>query len=330
MRAIVYDRFGPAAEALSLTDMPSPEPAAGEVLVDLAFSGVNPSDVKARGGTRPGVTKPAFAQIIPQSDGAGTISAVGAGVDPARIGQPVWIWNGQWQRAFGTCAEQIALPSDQAVKLPDGVDMQTGASLGIPGLTACHAVFGGGDIRGKTVLVQGGAGTVGLLSVQLARWGGAHVIATARGEGAEHARAAGAAEVVDFTDAGLVEKVLAANNGNPVDRIIEPEFGINIAADIALIAQNGTIAAYGSAAQPKTDFNFLELMFKAATVDAILIYLLPLVERHHIITRLHDALTEGALTIPVEQVFALSETAAAHEAVEKGARHGAILVEVGK
>ncbi len=330
MRAIVYDRFGPAAEALSLADLPSPEPAAGEVLVDLEFSGVNPSDVKARGGTRPGVTKPAFDQIVPHSDGAGTISAVGEGVDPARIGQRVWIWNGQWQRAFGTCAEQIAVPSDQAVVLPEGVDMQTGASLGIPGLTACHAVFGGGCVRGKTVLVQGGAGTVGLLAVQLARWCGAHVIATARGAGAEHARAAGASAVVDFTEADLAAKVLAANDGKLVDRIIEPEFGVNIATDIALVAQNGTIAAYGSAARPKADFNFLELMFKAATVDAILIYLLPLEQRLQIVTRLHDALKDGALTIPVEAVYTLSDTARAHQAVEAGARHGAILVEVGK
>lgn len=330
MRAIVYDRFGPAAEVLTVTDMPTPAPAAGEVLVDLAFSGVNPSDVKARGGTRPGVTKPPFPQIIPHSDGAGTISAVGAGVDPARVGQRVWIWNGQWQRAFGTCAEQIAVPSDQAVALPEGVDMQTGASLGIPGLTACHAVFGGGDVRGKTVLVQGGAGTVGLLAVKLAHWGGAHVIATARGAGADHARAAGAAEVIDFTDGDLVAKVLVANDGKLVDRIIEPEFGVNIATDIALVAQNGTIAAYGAAAQPRADFNFLELMFKAATVDAILIYLLPLAERQQIIARLHAALTDGALDIPVAQVFALSDTAAAHQAVEHGGRHGAILVEVGK
>lgn len=330
MRSIAYDRFGPAANVLSLTDRPTPGPGAGEVLVDLEFSGVNPSDVKARGGSRPGVTKPPFPQIIPHSDGAGTISAVGAGIDPARIGQRVWIWNGQWQRPFGTCAEQIAVPSEQAVELPDGVDMQTGASLGIPGLTACHAVFGGGDVRGKTVLVQGGAGTVGLLAVQLARWGGAHVIATARGAGAERARAAGAAEVVDFTDTDLTAKVLAANDGKPVDRIIEPEFGTNIATDIALIAQGGTIAAYGSAAQPRADFNFLELMFKAATVEAILIYLLPPQQRQAIITRLHTALSDGALRIPVEQVFALSDTAAAHEAVEKGARHGAVLVEVGK
>ncbi|MCR8827795.1 NADPH:quinone reductase [Pseudosulfitobacter koreensis] len=330
MRAITYDRFGPAADALSLTDMPKPQPAAGEVLVNLAFSGVNPSDVKARGGTRPGVTKPPFPQIIPHSDGAGTISAVGKGVDPGRIGQRVWIWNGQWQRAFGTCAEQIAVPSDQAVELPDGTDMQTGASLGIPGLTACHAVFGGGDVRGKTVLVQGGAGTVGLLAVQLARWGGAHVIASARGAGADHARAAGASAVVDFTEADLANKVLAANDVKLIDRIIEPEFGVNIATDIALVAQNGTIAAYGSAAQPKAEFNFLELMFKAATVDAILIYLLPLEQRRQIIERLHAALIDGALTIPVETVYPLSDTAKAHQAVEAGARHGAILVEVGK
>lgn len=171
MKAITYSAFGPAADVLKLEDLPLEAPQPGEVTVDLAYSGVNPSDVKARAGSRPGVIKPPFPKIVPHSDGAGVISAVGNGVPASRVGQRVWIWNGQWQRPFGTAATQITLPADQAVPLPEPVSFQTGAVLGIPGLTASHAVFSGGEISGQTVLIHGGAGTVGYLAIQLAKLG---------------------------------------------------------------------------------------------------------------------------------------------------------------
>ena len=151
MRAMSYTQFGSAADVLTLDDLPTPAPAAGEVLVRLKTSGVNPSDVKARAGGRPGVTEPPFPKIIPHSDGAGVIEAVGEGVDAARVGERVWIWNGQWARAFGTAADYIALPTEQAVRLPDATSFEEGAILGIPGLTATHAVLGGGLVKGKTV-----------------------------------------------------------------------------------------------------------------------------------------------------------------------------------
>lgn len=330
MQAITYSAFGPASEVLILSDMPTPTPKAGEVLVRIAFSGVNPSDVKSRNGARPGVTKPAFDQIIPHSDGTGVIEAVGAGVPADRIGTRIWIWNGQWQRPFGTAATHICLAADQAVPLPDAVSMETGAILGIPGLTACHAVFGGGDVTGKTVLVQGGAGTVGLLAVQLAKWGGARVIATARGDGIAEAQDAGADVVLDYARDDLGAAILAANNGTPIERIIEVEFGINAAVDAEVIAPNGTVAAYGSAKDMAPTLPFGPMLFKAVTIDVILIYLLPDAERAQAVMRLHDALGAGALTCPVAQVFALKDCAAAHEAVEAGTRAGAILVDVTK
>lgn len=274
MRAIHYNAFGPASQVLSMTEHDTPHPAAGEVCVSLAFSGVNPSDVKARAGGRPGVTKPPFPQIIPHSDGSGVISAVGEGVEPTRIGERVWIWNGQWQRAFGTAASHITLPSEQAVALPENTDMETGAILGIPGLTAAHIVFGGGDVTGQTLLIHGGAGTVGYLAIQLAKWGGAHVIATAHGDGIARCRHAGADVVLDYRATNLAEQVLAANNGQLVPRIIEVEFGHNIDTDTAVIAPNGTLAAYGSALNMTPALPFYPLLFKAVTIDIVLIYLL--------------------------------------------------------
>ncbi|MEM6898966.1 MAG: NADPH:quinone reductase [Pseudomonadota bacterium] len=327
MQAISYTAFGQAHDVLELSEIPTPTPEPGEVLVRLAFSGANPSDVKARSGTRPGVTKPPFPRIIPHSDGSGVIEAVGEGVSEERIGSRVWIWNGQWQRPFGTAATHICLPAPQAVAMPDTVSLETGAILGIPGLTASHAVFGGGEVAGKTVLVQGGAGTVGLLAVQLAKWGGARVIATARGDGLTAAKAAGADVVLDYTQADLAQAVLAENEGALVDRIVEVEFGLNAAVDAEVIAPNGTIAAYGSAKDMTPTLAFGPMLFKAVTIDVLLIYLLPAPLRGQAIQHLHSALAQGALTCPVAETFALADCAAAHIAVETGNRAGAILLD---
>lgn len=326
MQAICYTSFGAARDVLQLADLPTPAPAAGEVRIRLAFSGVNPSDVKARAGTRPGVTKPPFPRIVPHSDGAGLIDAVGAGVDPARLGQRVWIWNGQWQRAFGTAATHICLPAAQAVPLPDAVSLETGAILGIPGLTAAHAVFGGGDVAGTTLLVQGGAGTVGLLAVQLAVAAGARVIATARGPGLAAAQGAGAHTVLDYSAPDLAQQILAANAGAPVDRIVEVEFGPNLATNTEVIAPNGTLAAYGSAKDMQPTLPFGPLLFKAVTIDILLIYLLPPAQRDAAIARLHAALAAETLTLPVAEIHPLDACAAAHESVERGGRAGAVLV----
>lgn len=327
MQAIGYSRFGAASEVLSVVDLETPAPSAGEVCVELAFSGVNPSDVKARAGSRPGATTPAFPLIIPHSDGSGVISAVGPGVDPAIIGTRVWIWNGQWQRAFGTAASHITLPAAQAVALPPEVSLETGASLGIPGLTAAHVVFGGGDIAGQTLLIHGGAGTVGHLAVQLAAWGGARVIATARGAGLARCEAAGAEVVLDYTAPDLADRILAAS-GAPIGRIVEVEFGANIETNSAVIAPNGVIAAYGSALDMTPSIPFYPLLFKAVTIDIALIYLLDSTARQAAIAKLHAALRAGALTCPVQSVFPLSDTALAHEAVARGQRCGAILIDV--
>lgn len=327
MHAVTYRAFGPARDVLKVEELPTPVPGPGEVLVELAYSGVNPSDVKARAGARAGMTELPYPVIIPHSDGAGTITAVGDGVDSGRIGQNVWVWNGQWCRAFGTAATHIALPGEQVVPLPGGTSLQTGAVLGIPGLTACYTVFSGGPVEGQTVLVQGGAGTVGFLAVQLAKWGGARVIATARGQGAERALAAGADAVVDYSAPDAAEQVLAANHGQPVERIVEVEFGQNVEMDAAVIAENGRINAYGSAGDMAPTLPFYPLMFKAVTLEMALVYLLTPAQRQETIATLIRALKDGALHCPIERVYSMQESAAAHAAVEAGNRVGAILIE---
>jgi len=328
MRAITYDRFGPASEVLALGELECPTPGAGEVLVRLAYSGVNPSDAKARAGARPGVTKPDFPQIVPHSDGAGVIEAVGDGVDSTRLGEPVWIWNGQWQRALGTAAEYIALPSEQAVALPDGVSLEAGATLGIPGLTAAQVVLGGGDVAGQTLLVAGGAGAVGHNAVQLAKAGGARVIATCSGKAMDRVRAAGADHVFDYADPDLAAQIKGvAPEG--VARAVEVEFGANVNLLAEVMAPMGTIAAYGSGKEMTPTLPFGPYLFKALKIDITLIYILPLPQRQVIIARLHEALSSGALRPEIGARFALEDCDQAHEAVMAPGRTGAVLLDIG-
>ncbi|WP_127114863.1 NADPH:quinone reductase [Shimia sediminis] len=328
MKAAVYRAFGAARDVLKIEELAQPAPAAGEVLVRVAFSGANPSDVKARAGTRPGVTKPAFPEIIPHSDGAGVIEAVGEGVDPTRVGARVWIWNGQWQRPFGTCAEYIALPSEQAVTLPDAVTLETGAVLGIPGLTAAQAVFGGGDVVGKTLLISGGGGTVGFLAVQLAHWAGAKVIATGSPRDFDRIHSAGADVVLDYRSETLAADILAANGGDFVDMAIEVEFGLNIGMVAEVMRPNGRVAIYGSGLNMVPTIAFGPILFKALTLDVILIYLQEAADRQMCIDKLHAALCEGGLVIPVQEALPLDQAARVQEMVEEGGRAGAVLVSM--
>jgi NADPH2:quinone reductase len=328
MRAIGYDAFGVAHDVLALHNIELPEPSAGEVRVKLTYSGVNPSDAKARSGSRPGVLKPAFDLVIPHSDGTGVIDAIGAGVDPARIGERVWIWNGQWQRAHGTAAQAMCLPSEQAVLLPDGVSNEAGATLGIPGLTAAHSVFGGGDIAGQVLLVSGGAGAVGHNAVQLAKWGGATVIATASPSAFERVKAAGADHVIDYRAADLAEQILSLTNGKGVDRAVEVEFGVNAALLAEVVRANGVIAAYGSQLDMAPTLPFGPFLFKAITIDIVLVYILEAAPRAAAIEKLHAALIEGALKPAIHEILALEDAARAHERVMTAGRNGAVLLKI--
>ncbi len=238
MKAAWYERNGPARDVLVVDETDLPEPAAGEVRVRLATSGVNPSDVKSRRG-RP----LAWPRIIPHSDGAGTIDAVGEGVAPARKGERVWIWNGQWKRSDGTAAEHICVPERQAVRLPVNVDFATGACLGIPALTAIHGVNLFGNIAGKTLLVTGAGSAVGFYITQIAKIRGARVIATASEKRTDHARAAGADFVIDYKSKDVAEVVKHMTRNEGVDGIIDMDLSstAQLIAD-AIVKPHGMIA----------------------------------------------------------------------------------------
>jgi NADPH2:quinone reductase len=326
MKAAFYDRNGPADEVLQVAELPMPAPGPGEVLVRVKASGVNPSDVKSRAGLR---AKMSWPRVVPHSDGAGVIEAIGAGVDPARVGERVWLWNGQWQRPFGTAAEYIALPAFQAAYLPDGVPYEAGACLGIPAMTAHRCVFADGPVAGQTILVTGGAGAVGHYAIQLARWGGAKVIATVSGAGkAAHAKAAGADHIVNYKTDDVAQSVTEITKGQGADRVIEVEFGGNLPTTLACLKTNGVIATYASSAVMEPRLPFYPMMFQGITVRMVLVYILPEAARRQSIQDINQALVQSALVHAISETYPLDQVVAAHQAVENATAIGNVVVTV--
>ena len=313
MKAASYDRYGPAPEVLRVADVNRPEPGPGEVLVKVALSGVNPTDWKARSGATP---RPIDGFQIPHHDGAGVIEAVGAGVDPARVGQRVWLWLAAAGRRWGTAAQWTVVPERQAVPLPDGASFELGASLGVPALTAHWCLFADGPITGKTVLVAGGAGAVGHFAIELGVRAGARVIATASGpEKAELSRKAGAAHVINYRDADAADQVRAA--AGQTDRIIEVALGTNLGLDLAVARPGSTIVAY--AAEPTDPVLPVRACMTANLVlRFVLLYGVPIEALDRAAADITAALADGALTeLPVHK-FGLEDIVAAHEACETG------------
>ena len=313
MRAASYDRHGPAAEVLEVKDVERPAPGPGEVLVKVALSGINPTDLKSRSGATP---RPIDGFQIPHHDGTGVIEAVGEDVSPARVGQRVWLWLAAAGRRWGTAAEWTVVPEDQAVPLPDGVSPELGASLGVPAMTAHWCLFADGPVAGKTVLVAGGAGAVGHFAIELAVWSGARVIATASGpQKAELARQAGAAQVVNYRDPGAADQIRAA--AGRTDRVIEVALGTNLALDLAVASPGSTIVSY--AAEPSDPVLPVRACMTANVVlRFVLLYGVPRPALRRAAEDINAALTAGALTgLPVHR-FGLADIVAAHEAAEAG------------
>lgn len=326
MKAVWYETTGPAQDVLTCGEMADPTPGPGEVLVRLKTSGVNPSDVKSRAGLRGPIP---FPRIVPHSDGAGIIESVGSGIEPSRVGERVWIWNAAWRRPFGTCAEYISLPSEQAVRLPDNTDFEAGACLGIPASTAYHGVFADGSVEGQTVLVTGGAGAVGHYAIQFAKYGGARVITTVSNDvKAAHAKSAGADHILNYKTDSISEQILSITNGEGVDRVVEVEFGGNLPDVAPALRAGAVIATYGSMAAPNPAIPFYDLMFKNVTLRMFLVYLLGERPRRETIEGVNRALESGRISHAIARILPLHETAAAHELVEAASEMGNVVVGI--
>jgi NADPH2:quinone reductase len=324
MRAAWYEKQGPAREVLVVGEMPDPRPAAGEVRIRIAASGVNPGDIKKRQDSfRLGMPYP---RVIPHSDGAGRVDQVGEGVSSDWVGRAVWCYGAQSYRPFGTAAEFTVVPLDHVAPLPENVAPDQGACLGIPGITAHRAVHVAGDVAGRIVLVQGAGGAVGMCAVQLARHAGARVIGTVRSSGEEPAaRAAGAHEVA-INDQALAERVkVLAPEG--VDHIVEVAFGANVDTDVDMLKMGGSISAYATDnATPKIPFWLM--VFKNIRLYFLGSDDFPTEAKVAATRDLNDALQAGWSGFEIGERIPLAEIARAHELAERPVRRGRVVVTV--
>jgi len=325
MRAAWYDKNGPAADVLKVGEMEAPEPGPGEVRVRVVASGLNPTDVKSRAGSRP----MGFPRVVPHQDGAGVIDAVGRGVPASRVGERVWLYIVQWQRAWGTAAELTVVPARLAVMLPANTSFAEGACLGIPAVTAHRCLFADGPLAGQTVLVTGGAGAVGHYAVQLAKWAGATVIATvSSSEKAALATAAGADHTVNYRTGDTAAEILALTGGAGVDRIVDVDFGANLPVSARVLKTNGTIAAYASMGEPEPKLPFYALMAKNAAIRPVLIYTMPERAKDEAARDVAHLVETGRLLHNIGARFPLERIVEAHQAQESGTTTGNIVIDV--
>jgi NADPH2:quinone reductase len=326
VRAVWYERPGAAPTVLTVGEMPTPTAGPGEVRVRLEASGVNPADVGRRAGSYRAME---YSRVIPNSDGAGFVDQVGDGVTRLRPGQRVWLFNGQRNgRAFGTAAEYITLADHLVTPLPDDLSFAAGATLGIPCMTAWCSLFGDGPITGQTVLVTGGAGAVGHYAVQLAKWGGARVIATVSSPAKDvEARLAGADLVINYQTEDVAARVMEFTERRGVDRVVDVDFGGNIATTLKIMAFNSTIAVYATNGNRTPMIPMRDLMEKCITLRTLVLYALPPALLAAAQADISQWLAAGSRIHNIAAQFALSDTAQAHLAVEKGDKLGTVIVD---
>jgi NADPH:quinone reductase len=334
VRAITYTEAG-GPEVLQLVERDVPEPRPGEVRVRVAYSGVNPTDWKVRSRTAP-----AAGWQIPDQDGAGTVDAVGEGVDPVLIGERVWIWEAAHERPYGTAAEYTVVPARQVVLLGPEPSLELGAALGIPFLTAHRCLtlaealpdrVGAGTLTGRTVLVQGGAGAVGNAAIQLARWADATVIATVSSpRKAQLAAAAGADHVINYTQEDVVTEVRKiAPKG--VEAVVEVAVAQNAAADAQVLARHGAVGVYAGTPDQTFTLPVRSQMQLNARWQFVFVYTEPARAKDIAVGDVNTAVLDGAVRVGEDaglplHVFPLERTADAHRAVEEGAV-GKVLVD---
>jgi NADPH:quinone reductase-like Zn-dependent oxidoreductase len=328
MRAAWFESFGPARQVIKVGEQPRPEPGENEVLVGLKTSGVNPSDVKKRAGSIPKLLDGGL--VIPNSDGAGIIEAVGEGVDRSRIGERVWIYQAQFGRRFGTASEYVALDASRAVRLPDNTSFEIGACLGIPAMTAHRCVFADGPVAGQVVLITGGAGRVGYYAIQWAKVAGAAVIASASNPLDEQVcRGLGADQVFNHREPGWGERVKSLNGGKAVDRVVDVEFGANLPEVLQCVRVGGTIATYSSTQVPEPRLPFLRMMYLDLTLRLVIVYSMPEPAKAKAIENITRLLAQDQLQHRIAHVLPLGELARANELIEQRGFGGCVVLDVG-
>ena len=327
MKACWFDAFGAARNVLQQGDWPTPEPAPGEVLVQLHTTGVNPSDVKKRAGAFPDLLE--AGPVIPHSDGAGVITAVGEGVSSSRVGERVFVYQAQYGRQLGTAAEYVALDSVRAPTLPANASFGVGACIGIPIMTAHRCVLADGPVADQLILVTGGAGRVGHYAIQWAHRSGARVIATASNEqDAAACREAGAEAVVNHREPEWGKAVLDLTGGQKIDRGIEVEFGANLPELLHCVRIGATIATYSSTVVPEPALPFRAMMFMDLTVRMVIVYAMPEEAKVKAMADTQAALTEDGLQHRIAETLPFDQMVRAHEIIEEGSVRGCVVVTI--
>lgn len=325
MYAVWFEKFGSANETLTFGELPKPQVAAGEVLIRMKTTGVNPSDVKKRAGSAPNLLDDG--PVIPHSDGAGVIEAVGAGVTEQRIGERVWVYQAQFGRSFGSAAEYLAIDASRAAVLPENVSFEIGACLGIPVMTAHRCVFADGSVEGKTLLVTGGAGRVGYYAIQWAKQAGAKVITTASNDADKTiCEKMGADLVVNHREKNWSESLLALNDSEKVDRVIDVEFGANLAEVLKVIRVGGEIVTYSSTQVSQPQLPFGQMLYLDLIIRLVIVYAMPETAKQSAIVDINDKLAKGELQHRLAHVLDFDDMVKAHELIEQGGFGGCVVV----
>lgn len=327
MKAAWFKSFGSPEEVLEVGEWKTPEPQHGEVKIRIHTSGVNPSDTKKRAGANPALLD--SGPVIPHSDGAGVIEAVGSGVPASRIGERVWVYNAQYGRQEGTAAEYVCLPSRQAVWMPDNASFEDGAMMAIPAMTAHRAVFADGEVAGKNLLITGGAGRVGYYAIQWAKYFGAKVIATASSPSSKSECArAGADLIVNHPSEEVNKEIMEFTNGAKIDRVIEGDFGANLLPVLDILKTSGVIASYSSMTDMNPSIPFVRMMFMDLTLRLVLVYAMPDEAKQEAIDDITEFLAMERLHNRVAATFELSDIAKAHAEIERGGNNGSVLLKM--
>ena len=327
MKAVWYERFGAAEEVLQYGEQPIIEPGQGQVLVKLHTSGVNPSDVKKRAGAAPTLLDNGL--VIPNSDGAGIIEAVGTGVASSRLGERVWIYNGQYGRRLGTSAEYITVDQQYAVLLPGQASFNVGACIGIPVMTAHRCVTIAGNVANKIVMVTGGSGRVGYYAIQWAKHFGAKVIATAGSERSKkECLSAGADLVVEHPSEFANAAILKFTSGMKVDLVVEGDFGVNLPHVLDILKTSGTIATYSSMTDATPQLPFRKMLYLDINVHIVLVYAMPESAKDQAKSDITRILSEGSFEHRIPVTYPLYESAKAHMEIENADVYGCVILEI--
>ena len=327
MNAFWFEAFGDAAVSLISGAQPKPKAEQGQVLVKISTTGINPSDVKKRAGAFSNLLDAGL--VIPHSDGAGVIESVGEGVEGSRVGERVFVYQAQYGRRFGTAAEYVAVDSIRAPRLPDTASFEVGACIGIPMMTAHRCVFADGGVRGQNILVTGGAGRVGYYAIQLAKWGGANVVATASNP-ADKATCleVGADFVVNHRESGWGDAVLTLIGDEKINRVVDVEFGANLPELLNCLATGATIATYSSTQVREPKLPFLQMMFMDLPIRMVIVYAMPEEAKVQAIDDICHLLDSSALQHRVAHCLPFEEMVRSHELIEQGGFSGCVVVSV--